>query len=200
MNSLSAIIGDYNAFLETLFSQLEKINLQVEQKGFQLDHICYRASSKAEYQEIIARVEEANLGSKLVESMIGGRPIANLLLRQPIVYREFQIECLEITCPKDGKLHPHGLEHIEFAIGGDDIDSPLNTSTMLQEFMSKFPGIIFNLTAIDKIINADVSLSFGDINCPLGSVKFHAIPLRKVCIYELLHNEIVRVPESYFNT
>lgn len=52
----------------------------------------------------------------------------------------------------------------------------------------------FDERAINKDINADVSVSIRD-----GvSVKYHARPLYEVCAYEKAHGMRVAVPQDYF--
>ena len=52
----------------------------------------------------------------------------------------------------------------------------------------------FDERAINKDINADVSVSISD-----GvSVKYHARPLYEVCAYEKAHGMRVAVPQDYF--
>lgn len=47
--------------------------------------------------------------------------------------------CLEITCPKLGRSHHHGLEHVEVVIGSPT-DSMFDSEQKLLEFQQKYPG------------------------------------------------------------
>ena len=66
-------------------------------------------------------------------------------------------------------------------------------------YSTLFLDIPFDRRAIDKEINADVSVTVGEEgSSSSGSVKYHARPLYEVCRYETLHGTVVPVPEDYF--
>ena len=56
------------------------------------------------------------MGQLLIESMIGGRPIATFLLTKPMLFRNLTIRCIEVPCPKPGRPYKSGWEHVEFAL------------------------------------------------------------------------------------
>lgn len=145
----------------------------------EIDHLCFRCKSNDEYIDIRSRLTANQIGSLLVEDMIGGRPISTILLRKPYVYETWEIPCIEVACPKPGKVHQAGLEHIEITIGSQE-DGFLHTKEKLLQFVAQYPSIDFDLKAIDKTINADVSVSLGTT----GSIKFHVRSLKDVCTYE----------------
>ncbi|CAE7823154.1 unnamed protein product, partial [Symbiodinium microadriaticum] len=117
--------------------------------------------------------------------MIGGRPISTYELNDPIQHQEWSVRCIEVASPKPGRgsSHGHGLEHAEVVVGAD-IDSPLHSQALLQAFMAAYPEIHFDTRALDKELNADVSIillpapssppdgNTGDMTGPM-SVKFH---------------------------
>ena len=72
----------------------------------------------------------------------------------------------------------------------------MNTKALLEEFMLKYPHILFDRKAIDKEVNADVSINIDD----LYSVKFHATPLQDVIAFEISHGLVVPVPLDYFSS
>ena len=65
----------------------------------QADHICYRCTSVAEYRSVCALLAEPHVGQLLIESMIGGRPIATFLLTKPMLFRNLTIDhpCSPLT-------------------------------------------------------------------------------------------------------
>ncbi|CAD7947221.1 unnamed protein product [Amoebophrya sp. A120] len=84
---------------------------------WEMDHICWRCASEEEYRKInaVLRAQFANHAHLLLESMIGGRPIATWKLREPLVFNVIAVErsscsgrlevslpcsVLEIPCPK----------------------------------------------------------------------------------------------------
>jgi predicted metalloenzyme YecM len=112
----------------------------------EMDHVCFRCSTRDEYLDVKRRL--APFGTPLEEGMIGGRPILIFLLEEPIVFRGWRISCLEIPCPKPGRSHSHGLEHVEFVIcpqepqeeGQEESKSFMHSRPLLEAFMSKYPG------------------------------------------------------------
>ena len=67
------------------------------------------------------------------------------LLSEPIAFDEWRISCLEIPCPKPGRVHRHGLEHMEVVIVPDvditDGSKPfINSTHLLEDFIQKYPG------------------------------------------------------------
>lgn len=88
-----------------------------------------------------------------------------------------------------------GLEHLEIVIGTDVDTPPKPTKSLLEDFAQKYPNISFDRRAIDKEINADISVSLDD-----GvSVKFHARPLYEICTYEKTTGAVEEIPADYFD-
>jgi uncharacterized protein len=161
----------------------------------EIDHFCFRCKSNDEYIDVRSRLTSNQIGSLLVEDMIGGRPISTILLSKPYVYETWEIPCIEVTCPKPGIVHKAGLEHIEVTIGGEE-DGFLQSKEKLLQFVAQHPSIDFDLKAIDKTINADVSVSLGIC----GSIKFHVRSLKDVCTYETAGVFGSKLPPDYFTT
>ena len=159
----------------------------------EIDHICYRCGSNEEYIDVKSRMVSEHVGSLLVEGIIGGRPISTVLLSKPYIYENWSIPCIEITSPKAGKVHQTGLEHIEVVIG-NNADGFLDSKEKLLKFTEQYPQIEFDLKAIDKEVNADVSFTLEGI----GSIKFHVRSLRDVCNYELSKGLVEKVSPDYF--
>ena len=163
-----------------------------------IDHICYRCCNVEEYIGICSEMKK--YGNLVVEGMISGRPISTFHLHQPIYFQEklglmraWTIPCIEIPSPKPGRYYASGLEHIEIVIG-DEASSPIDCKLYLTNFMTNYPEVQFDVNAIDKHINADISIKLQN-NI---SVKFHMCPLLEVCEYEKRNGLVENVPEDYY--
>lgn len=184
MYGMDEVLGDTAAFVTTLVDELKAAYPSIHVTSLELDHICYRCDTKEEYLKVCAAT--AVFGTRIIESMIGSRPISVYELHEPLKVGGYSIAAIEIPCPKPGKKHPHGLEHAEFVI----------KAGTLAEFVQAHSAVTFDKKAMDKAINADVSLQIGNV----GSVKFHEQPLYTVARHELATGTAVLVPPTYFAT
>ena len=185
--SLSSILGDVNQFVSKI---VEKVPIDLTK--YELDHICYRCSTKESYIDILKAL--AKYGDTLVEGMIGNRPISIIKLFEPIKCQEgFTISCIEIPAPKQGSPYAEGLEHAEFVIGTDIDDA--HDNTLLKKMIEQYSSIKFDTRAIDKEINADIALQVDDTT----SIKFHVSPIYKVVEIEKKNNLVIPVPVNYFD-
>ena len=87
----SAIIGGVSQFLMVLTEKTQNLGIDISEK--EIDHVCYRCSTITEYQQVCHNL--LCFGEILLESMIGGRPIAMLSLTVPIQYRQWSVRCIE---------------------------------------------------------------------------------------------------------
>merc|ERR1712096_244529 len=94
----------------------------------------------------------------MIESEIGGRPIATIRLQSPICHGDFTVSCIEVPCPKGGRDYKRGLEHAEFVVGTPD--DGFRSNVRLLDLVAKHPQASFDTRALNKECNADVSLSF----------------------------------------
>eukprot|EP00977_Amphora_coffeiformis_P001118 scaffold227_cov165-Amphora_coffeaeformis.AAC.31 len=177
---------------------LKRYNLNVSQ--YEVDHVCWRTETVQEYSELVGAMNTASDDEckLLIESNIGGRPIATFCLPKGIKAGDRTIHVLEIPAPKAGSPYVRGLEHVEFVITTteDRPDSPMNDNThqsVLGKFMHESPSITgWNTRAKTKEINPDISLKVNLEDFGPCSVKFHLMPLADVIEYEkniLMHNE-----------
>ena len=182
----------------------------------EIDHVCYRVETIEAYLKIVSRMKD-RYGKVIADSMISGRPITTILLLEPIYYKEFEISCIELPCPKQGSHYEQGWEHIEVVIGCQGQEC-VDNKAQLEQFISQHAQssnyrLEFDKRAINKHINADVSLNvYIDSNTARViensnettnthkkcSVKFHVRPLYEVCKYELDHAMVDPVPIDYF--
>jgi len=178
--------------------------------NYQADHVCYRTATVYEYKRLVEALQaDINNICLLVESEIGGRSIATFKLAMPIEISNpcittgdggggdsssstRRIDVIEIPSPKDGSPYISGLEHVEFVIGNNRLlhnnnYSPVNDNhhqSTLKAWMESFPSVSWNIKALKKYCNPDVSMT---LNLPGGkvvSVKFHLLPLEDVIKFE----------------
>jgi len=183
INQLKTLIP---AFLEAVEEKLPFV------RRFEADHVCWRTETKLEYNDLTASLHRYSGATLLIESTIGGRPIATFKLHEGIACCSNRriITVIEIPSPKDGSVYSTGLEHVEFALGtkGDNISPVNNTNhqSKLQGFMEEHPQIQnWNVKALRKDVNPDVSVKIDLPEFGTCSVKFHLMPLEKVIEYEL---------------
>lgn len=161
--SIIEILGDPIPFLEQIIASLEEDGIVVDE--FQLDHICYRVETLERYE--VLKKALTNLGDLLVESPIGGRPIATYKLHQAIVFENRKIDCLELPAPKEGSFYKEGYEHVEFVI-----------KTSFEDFIKTYPKLSFKTKGINKKVNPEISLKYKNF-----AVKFHHHTLEYVIRY-----------------
>jgi predicted metalloenzyme YecM len=172
--------------------------------SYTADHVCWRTETEEEYTALVEALKNnADSTKLLVESEIGGRPIATFWLEQGVEVATTSngtdprvIHILEIPAPKCGSAYKKGLEHVEFVIGNDPSQtflypSPHNNDDhqgAFEAFMKQYPTVPWDTKAKMKIINPDISLKLmihlpeqGQQCC---SVKFHLVPLDKVIEFE----------------
>jgi predicted metalloenzyme YecM len=211
---LTTLSEQVPSFLDGIQSKLLSLyNLDVSQ--YDADHVCWRTESMEEYTELISALRTTTTTTTtckdnnkwctlLIESEIGGRPIATFCLTRSIIigYRGATrtINVVEIPAPKDGSPYKTGLEHVEFVIPTKNdirtnkpqaVSSPLNDAvhqSTLGDFMAQYPTVKWNTKAKDKDNNPDVSLKI-ELDDLFGvcSVKFHLMPLARVIEYEISH-------------
>ncbi len=162
-NEILRIIWDYTAFLDKVFSLLERDKIDVS--NYELDHICYRVETEERYEGIKKIfLEESELLSEII---IGGRMISTFKLKVPLLYHNREMTVIEIPAPKGNSAYSEGLEHIEFVI-----------DKSFEDFKQMYPDIKFKTDAESKDINPDTQIKYK--NC---SVKFHHNTLEYVIKY-----------------
>lgn len=171
-------------FLEAVETELPFV------KEYCADHVCWRTESKQEYDDLVSSLKNYSGATLLIESIIGGRPIATFKLNDGIrcCSDRRSVAVLEIPSPKVGSPYTRGLEHVEFVIGDKDTTTPINDTmhqSKLEIFMGKHSEIKWNVKAKDKTINPDVSMKLDLPMFGRCSVKFHLMPLEKVVEYEI---------------
>mmetsp|Transcript_13205 Transcript_13205/g.29095 ORF Transcript_13205/g.29095 Transcript_13205/m.29095 type:complete len:303 (-) Transcript_13205:2269-3177(-) len=126
---------------------------------------------------------------------------------------DFRVDVIEVPCPKPGRPYSSGWEHCEFCFEKSPEDAkPAQES--FQKFVDRrnsfreggdrgeggtaslYPSWILNL----KVRNRDISFVFDvdELKRP-GSVKFHALSLETVIENEVSEDDVIQVPEGYFD-
>lgn len=147
-------------FLDKIFNHLNQN--QVEIGNWEIDHICYRTSSQDNYQTSKQMFEK--LGICLIESEVNGRLIATYKLDQPIHYKSWIIDLVEVPAPKPNKETIEGFEHIEVVI--DE-----KFSTMIE----KYSHLNLATKGMSKDLNPELEIEFDDC-----AIKFHHQCLEQV--------------------
>ena len=124
---------------ETLWHQYH-----MDVSGYEADHVCWRTETWDEYETLVTALKEQqapyldnaststdsknNRCELLIESNIGGRPIATFSLYEGIsvvplregtdggTKNNRSIRVIEIPAPKEGSFYQRGLEHVEFVV------------------------------------------------------------------------------------
>jgi predicted metalloenzyme YecM len=161
MKTLNDCIGDSHIFLDSLFTMISDIELNIVD-SLVLDHICYRVGTLNEYKT--KKEELLTFAELLVESMVNGRLISTFKLFEPIVFNKRSIFLIELPQPKNTFTYKTGLEHAEFV-----------TKEPLQKIVNRYPQFAFETFGINKKINADITLKLGDY-----CIRFHNQSLEDV--------------------
>lgn len=179
-------------FLSVIIDGLRKEKFDITE--MMADHICYRTETVDDYKELKAALMSLSteVCELLIESEVGGRPIATFKLGESSAIacpnNDLIIDVLEIPAPKEGRHYQSGLEHVEFVIGGSKApSSPLNGPDhrkVLENWMECHPDVTWNIKALDKEIDPDVSMKIETEDFGICSVKFHLWPLSRVIDYE----------------
>lgn len=136
------------------------------EKHWEIDHVCFRTDSLEHYTTTKQDFEQR--AQLLIESPIGGRPIATYELDRPIWCQHGLVSLVEVPAPKTGRIVDRGYEHLEVVIDCD-----------FQTLMTKYPELNFDDRAISKELNPELEAKFDNFN-----VKFHHHALNHVIEFE----------------
>lgn len=161
MMELKEIIGDYELFIEKVFSGLHESSIHQEEL-VELNHIGFRVKTESDYVQILDLLSEATTTHS--KAVIRGREITLLRLNQPIEYGRFIIQYLEVLAPSSYSTYENGLEHAEFVIR-DTFDT----------FIKKHNDVDFDLERIMDAENPEVGIMVEGI-----TIKFHLKSLANI--------------------
>ena len=154
MSSLQDLLGDTNAFIESIHDGLHRCGV-LRSEIAMMDHICYRVETKARYHEVYEKLKQ--FGVLLGENNVNGRPIATFELNEYIRAAGWTVPYVELPAPKENSFYAEGLEHAELVVVGS-----------LERFMDRHTDLAFSHTGLSKIVNPEAGLKAEGI-----SVKFH---------------------------
>jgi len=155
-------------FYQLAFQFLEKIFLKINahaivlEDHWDIDHLCYRVETVERYTELKNSLMQFT--EILIESPVNGRLISTFKLRQPLQFKKFKIDLVELPAPKPNKMTPEGFEHIEIVC-----DVPFS------DLINRYPQIALNQAGLNKEINQELEFCLGDVN-----LKFHHLSLESV--------------------
>lgn len=148
-------------FLERAFAEMEQKNINLE-KHWHIDHLCFRTSSQENY--LLTQKQFQSFSKLLIESEVNGRLISVFKLESPIVFRDWEIDLIEVPAPKKGKPYENGFEHIEVVC---DLD--------FEEIKSRYVQFQFDESGLSKNFNQELEIAFDGF-----AVKFHQLSLESV--------------------
>ncbi len=128
--------------------------------SYEADHIALRVNS----EEAARFVHEQWLtwGSEISNTQINGRPIIVLEFNQPVITKSWEIRCLELPYPIQGKTYPvESWEHVEFVIPSD----ARTADDYLFFLKSTFPNFKENMGCFN---NKGIKVK---LSCPKGKGK-----------------------------
>jgi predicted metalloenzyme YecM len=111
---VKSILGDYDAFFSGILNNLATKNIVVD--AYPMSHLGYKAQSVEEYESVRDRL--LPYSESMVENVHNGRPIAKIILKQPLALEQgFSVSLMEIMPPKNSQAQKDGLEHCGFVVG-----------------------------------------------------------------------------------
>ncbi|WP_413289173.1 VOC family protein [Bdellovibrio sp. HCB337] len=157
------------SFLVHLFEQLKahKVDLKPH---WSIDHLCFRVQSAEAYQQYKQEFEK--FGSMLIESEVNGRMIATYKLQEPVRFRGYNIDVVELPAPKPGKNTPEGFEHVEVVV-----------DESFQSLKERFKHCQMDDGGLKKLFNQELEIEMQ--GCAL---KFHPLSLESVIAIEKNQN------------
>jgi predicted metalloenzyme YecM len=166
MNFEQTIQSQATQFLDAIFFKIQTHQIELL-PHWTIDHLCYRVETIKEYQEYKSLF--LKIAKCLIESEVNGRMIATFKLNQPINFRNYTIDVIEVPAPKKGKIVKTGFEHIEVVC-----DVPF------EEIIEKYPHLNFDTSGLSKIYNQEL-----EVNLDGQALKFHHQSLEDVIREEL---------------
>ncbi len=155
-------------FLDHLDSQMTVFKISLS-SHWHVDHLCFRTGSEQSYQrhkELFSR-----LGTLLCESPVNGRLISTFKLFEPLQWKSFQVDLIELPAPKPQRPSQEGFEHIEVVI-----DCPFD------EIKRLYSECSFNEAGLAKDFNQELEIELS--GC---AIKFHHLSLESVVCLETNH-------------
>ena len=90
-------------------------------------------------------------------------------LHSPIIYKNANIDIIELPAPKEKSGYALGYEHAEFVV-----------SDSFEHIQAIYPSLDFDTKALGKPLNSDLRIKFNDGS----SIKLHHSSLEEVISHE----------------
>jgi predicted metalloenzyme YecM len=132
-------------FLDSFFTQIHKVGLDIS--GLSLDHIAYQTSSAEDYEKW--KHEFSTLGQEINEEIIGGRRVTVFKLHEPINYKSYRIQALELIEPRAGQKCESAFQHAEFVL-----------EESFEDYMALYPEIAWDTSSMNRDEFAHLKLNF----------------------------------------
>lgn len=126
---------DHTPFLNNLTLKLDELGIELTDA--ELDHLAYQAESSQEYDQLKSELEK--MATLMKEPLVSDRRIGVFKLNQPLRYKDWSTDTIELIEPKEGQEVVSGLEHAEFLL-----------EESLEDFMAKYPDVNWNTNAINR--------------------------------------------------
>lgn len=150
-----------NDFLQQVFNELERNNFNLK-RHWHIDHLCFRTATQDNY--ISTKKQFESFSKLLIESEVNGRLISTFKLETPIAFNDWEIDLIEVTAPKRGKIVATGFEHIEVVC-----------DLTFDEIKTLYNQCRFDESGLVKDFNQELEVSFDGF-----AVKFHHVSLESV--------------------
>lgn len=134
-------------FIDTISKKLQELG--VDTTEITIDHLGYQADSKVDYDAKTQQLD--GIGTKVSENIVGGRRVGIFKLNSPLIYKDQQINVVEVFEPKDRQIVKSAWEHIEFLL-----------SEPLEDFAQKYQDIDWDTSMINRDEFPMLILSLGD--------------------------------------
>ena len=161
--SISAIIGDYQAFFSLQLARLSDLNIDIS--GCEMSHLAYRTETPKAYLRVRKELEQHCTSN--IENVWNGRPMSIMQLGEPLVLAdEFEVRVIELIPPVHRRVYKMGMEHFGVVIGDsvDDFSIEHRSALTGQQFQSKECEPYY-ITFFDDF----------------STVKFYRNPLLNIC-------------------
>jgi predicted metalloenzyme YecM len=134
--SISAIIGDYQAFFSLQLARLSDLNIDIY--GCEMSHLAYRTETSKAYLRVRKELERHCTSN--IESVWNGRPMSMMQLGEPLILTDgFEVRVIELIPPVHRRVYKMGMEHFGVVIGDsvDDFSIKHRSALTGQQFQSK---------------------------------------------------------------
>ncbi len=158
---VNMVLDNYTTFIEGILKKINEFGIDVS--DLNMDHIGYQASSNEDYDNL--RTDFDKIGDYVSEKIVGGRRVGIYKLKEPLRYKQYVNEAIELVAPKEGQKCSSGLDHVEFVLK-ETFDS----------FMKKYPNLSWDTSKTNQPMFPMITLKLSNTT----QVKFHYTPVLEI--------------------